>query len=112
MTERQKEEAHLKWCVGIIRNNIADYEEQVRIMSAEIKEMYEQYRDNDPEIFNQLSNTITMNENVKLALAKNERALKKPYFGRVDIVNEDAGDETLYIGKGGVMKDSLTVSYR
>lgn len=110
MTERQKEEAHLKWCVGIIRNNIADYEEQVRIMSAEIKEMYEQYRDNDPEIFTQLSNTITMNENVKLALAKNERALKKPYFGRVDIVNEDVGDETLYIGKGGVMKDSLTVA--
>lgn len=109
MTERQKEEAHLKQCIGIIRDNIADYEEQVRVMSADIKEMYEQYRDNDPEIFTQLSNTITMNENAKLALAKNERALKKAYFGRVDIVNEDAKDETLYIGKGGVMKDSLTV---
>lgn len=110
MTERQMEEAHLKECVKIIRDNIAFYEKEIRIMSAEIKAMYEQYRDYDPEMFTQLANTIVMNDNMKAALAKNERAFKKAYFGRVDIINEVSEPETFYIGKGGVMKDTYTIA--
>lgn len=86
-TERKVEEAHLAECIGIIKASIAVYEDEVNRMSGEIKEMYDQYRDNDPEIFTELSNTITMNENMKTALAKNLRALKKPYFGRIDVVD-------------------------
>lgn len=90
--EREVEEAHLAECLAVIKANIAVYEEDVKRMNAEIKQMYDQYRDDDPEIFTELSNTITMNENMKTALAKNLRALKKPYFGRIDVVELSGGD--------------------
>ncbi len=90
--EREAEEAHLADCLKVIKANIAVYEEDVKRMNAEIKQMYDQYRDDDPEIFTELSNTITMNENMKTALAKNLRALKKPYFGRIDVVELSGGD--------------------
>lgn len=108
-TERDREEAHLKECVGIIRRNIAAYEKEVAVMGEDIWDMYQRYHDNDSEIFTELSNTITMHDNIKLALAKNLRALKKAYFGRIDIKEEGRAEETLYIGKGGVMKDKTTI---
>ncbi|MBQ9119183.1 MAG: AAA family ATPase [Lachnospiraceae bacterium] len=78
-------------------------------MDADIKDMYERYRDDDPEIFTELSNTITMNEGMKTALAKNERALKKAYFGRIDVKDGDRDVETFYIGKGGVMNGTTEI---
>lgn len=108
-TERQKEERYLKDCVSIIKKNVEEYEKQIAIMSADIQDMYERYRHDDPEIFTELSNTITLNENMKTSLQKNLRALKKPYFGRIDIKDNDREEETFYIGKGGVMKDTTTI---
>lgn len=107
--EWKSEQKNLERCVQVIKNNIAFYEKEIAIMSADIKDMYERYRDNDPEIFVELSNTITMNENMKAFLKKNQRALKKPYFGRIDIVSENGKQEKFYLGKGGVMKDSTTI---
>lgn len=108
-TERLREEAHLKECVEIIRKNIAAYETDVAVMGEEIQDMYKRYHDNDPEIFTELSNTITMYENMRQALQKNLRALKKAYFGRIDIKEPGREEETFYIGKGGVMKDGITI---
>ena len=114
--KREYEEKYLAECISVIKKNIGMYEEETRRMSAEIKDMYERYRDDDPEIFTELSNTITMNENMKLALSKNMRALKKPYFGRIDIMELDEpggiptrSQETFYLGKGGVMKDTTHI---
>lgn len=109
VTERQLEEQHLEECIQVIKANIAAYEKDIVVMNADIKAMYESYHDNDPEIFTELSNTITMNDHMKAALAKNERALKKPYFGRIDILNETGKKEIFYLGKGGVMKDATTI---
>ncbi len=113
---REYEEKYLAECIRVIKKNIGIYEEETQRMSAEIKDMYERYRDDDPEIFTELSNTITMNENMKLALSKNMRALKKPYFGRIDITELDGSgglptrsQETFYLGKGGVMKDTTHI---
>lgn len=108
-TERQMEEQHLAECISIIKKNVENYEKEVAIMSADIQDMYERYRDDDPEIFTELSNTITMNENMKTSLSKNLRALKKPYFGRIDIQDHGREKEIFYIGKGGVMKDATTI---
>lgn len=108
-TDRMLEEQYLSECVDIIKKNIDAYQKDISAMSAEIKDMYERYRDDDPEIFTELSNTITMNENMKTALDKNLRALKKPYFGRIDIKEKERNEETFYIGKGGVMKDTTHI---
>ena len=107
--EWEKEQKNLDNCVQVIKDNIAFYEREIAVMSADIKEMYKRYHDNDPEIFVELSNTITMNENMKIFLHKNQRALKKPYFGRIDILSEKGKKEQFYLGKGGVMKDSTTI---
>lgn len=108
-TERLLEEQYLNQCIHVIKENIGRYQRDIDIMSADIQDMYERYRHDDPEIFTDLSNTITMNENMKTALAKNQRALKKPYFGRIDIKDQGLKAETFYIGKGGVMKDTTTI---
>ena len=108
-TERLLEEQYLKNCISIIKKNIDAYMKEIEIMNADIQDMYDRYRHDDPEIFTELSNTITMNENMKTALHKNQRALKKPYFGRIDIKDQGRSDETFYIGKGGVMKDTTTI---
>ncbi len=108
-TDRQQEEKHLQDCVQVIRKNIAAYEKDVAVMGEEIQDMYKRYHDNDPEIFTELSNTITMHDNMKQALQKNLRALKKAYFGRIDIKEDGRAPETFYIGKGGVMKDGTTI---
>ncbi|BBF43693.1 UvrD/Rep helicase family protein [Lachnospiraceae bacterium KM106-2] len=109
LTDRMQEEKHLKDCLGIIKANIDAYQKEIHTMSADIQDMYERYRDDDPEVFTELNNTITMNENMKTALSKNKRALKKPYFGRIDIQDGDREIETFYVGKGGVMKDTTHI---
>lgn len=107
--DRKWEEKHLEECKEIIRKNVESYENEIRVMSADIQEMYERYRSDDPEIFTELSNTITMHENWKLAFEKNRRALKKPYFGRIDVREGQREEETFYLGKCGVMKDATNI---
>lgn len=107
--EWEKEQQYLANCISVIQRNIETYEKDVAIMSADIQDMYQRYRDDDPELFLELSNTITMNESMKIALNKNMRALKKPYFGRVDIQEEGRKQETFYIGKGGVMHGTTNI---
>lgn len=108
-TERLREEKYLKDSICIIKKNIEFYEKEVSVMSEEIQDMYQRYHDDDPEIFTELSNKISMNDNMKIAWHKNLRALKKPYFGRIDIREEGREKETFYIGKGGVMKNNTTI---
>ncbi len=105
----KQEEQHLQECVDVIKRNIDAHMKDIGVMEQDIKEMYERYRDNDPEIFTELSNTITMNENMKTALAKNERALKKAYFGRIDVKDGERDVETFYVGKGGVMNGTTEI---
>lgn len=105
---RKLEEQHLEECLKVINQNIERYEAQTAKMSAEIQDMYERYHDNDPEIYTELSNTITMNESVKTALFKNKRAQQKPYFGRIDCTENNVS-ETLYIGKNGVMRNTTDI---
>lgn len=107
--ERFREETYLKDCVRVIRRNIESYEKEIKVMDAEIEDMYDRYRHDDPEIFTELSNTITMNNNMKTALNKNQKALKKSYFGRIDIQETGRAPETFYIGKGGVMDGTTKI---
>lgn len=69
-TERYKEEQYLKNCVQLIQKNVDSYQAQIKEMTDEIKEMYDRYRGGDEEVFTDLSNTITMNDNMKSSLKK------------------------------------------
>lgn len=105
-SDRNSEEAYLKVCESIIQKNIDMYLQQSKTMGEEIKELYDNYRSNNPELHNDLVISIAMKEQVDAALKRNEKALAKPYFGRVDYVDkEDEESYTLYLGKNGIVKD-------
>lgn len=105
-TDRKSEERYLEETMKVIDRNLAEYGSESRRMQAEIDEMLEHYHDNDVELWTLLNNTITLNDHMKRALARNEKAKSKPYFGRIIFRDETLGkEESLYIGKGGISRD-------
>ena len=103
---RQDEEAHLEKTLAVVRSNVESYGREVDKMQADIDEMLDHYHDNDAEVYIILNNTITLHDHMKRALARNEKALSKPYFGRIAFRDEELGkEEDLYIGRGGISRD-------
>lgn len=99
---RQEEETHLEGTLAVVKDNVANYGQEVARMKEDIDEMLTHYHDNDAEVYTILSNTVTMHDHMKWALERNERALDKPYFGRIIFRDETLGkEESIYIGKGG-----------
>ena len=105
--EWQREEKYLNQTRDIVKRNVENYESEIREMSDQIEEMLQHYHDNDVEVYTQMSNTVTMRDHMQSALKRNQRATKKPYFGRIDFLDETLQkEETLYIGRGGIAKDT------
>ena len=104
--DRRLEDEHLKSCLKVIQQNIDKYMQEFKDLSEETKELYDNYRSNNPELHNDLVIGLDMRSQVERTLKKNLLALKKPYFGRIDY-RED-GDKIsyrLYLGKNGVRKN-------
>jgi len=105
--EWQREEKYLNQTLDIVKRNVENYESEIREMSDQIEEMLQHYHDNDVEVYTQMSNTVTMRDHMQSALKRNQRATKKPYFGRIDFWDEMLQkEESLYIGRGGIAKDT------
>lgn len=105
--EWQQEEKYLNQTLDIVKRNVENYESEIREMSDQIEEMLQHYHDNDVEVYTQMSNTVTMRDHMQSALKRNQRATKKPYFGRIDFWDETLQkEEALYIGRGGIAKDT------
>ena len=108
-TSRQDEEKHLKKTLSVIHTNMDSYGTQVRQMREEIDVMLEHFHDDNPELINMLENTMTLHDHMARALYRNERALNKPYFGRIVFHdNAQKKQESLYIGRGGIAIDKTT----
>ena len=104
---RQEEEAYLDETLTVVRKNVEQYGQEVQKMSSDIDEMREHFRSNDVEMLTLLHNTITLRDHMKRAFLRNEKAQQKPYFGRIVFRDETAGkEESLYIGKGGISRDT------
>ena len=110
------EEKHLKKCLEIIGKNIHNYSDELAAISAETKELYDNYRSNNPELHNDLVVGLDLKSQIARLLSRNEAAYKKPYFGRIDYYEyEDKVNFTLYIGKNGIRKDrtgNLIIDWR
>lgn len=103
--EWEKEEAHLLSCEEVIESNIDVLTVQVRQMQEQTKEMYDNYRSDNPELHNQLVVGMDLQSQAEISLKKNLLAKDKPYFGRIDYTEHGEEKEfSLYIGKNGVMK--------
>lgn len=106
-TRRKDEEGYLRETLTVVRANMEKYGQEVSRMQADIDEMLAHYHDNDVEVLTLLNNTVTLHEHMKRALMRNEKAEKKPYFGRI-LFHDEALDkeESIYIGKGGISRDT------
>ncbi len=116
-SEWEKEEKKLEECLTVIRKNIEENTIKLKEIRAETKELYDNYRSDNPELHNELVIGLSMQSQIERTLNKNLAALKKPFFGRIDYVEQgkesDLADETqdpencsLYIGKNGIGKSS------
>lgn len=106
LSERQKEEDHLEQCVKIIQHNIDEYFQKYKELSAETKELYDNYRSSNPELHNDLVIGLDMKSMMERIMNRNLLALKKPYFGRIDYQETDDRESyCLYIGKNGIRKN-------
>lgn len=104
---RQDEETYLAKTLSIVQDNVANYGREVSRMQADIDEMLAHYHDNDTEVLTILNNTVTLHDHMKRALSRNEKAMNKPYFGRIIFRDENLHkEESIYIGKGGISKDT------
>jgi DNA helicase-2/ATP-dependent DNA helicase PcrA len=113
--EREKEEKHLQCCTTLIQKNIEEYTIQLKELSAETKELYDNYRSDNPELHNDLVIGLDLKSKLEWALNKNIAALKKPYFGRIDYLEAGDSEETcLYIGKKGIRrkKENIIIDWR
>lgn len=119
-----EEKKHLEECLSVIKKNIQFYEEKFNVNKAEIKELYDNYRSNNPELHSDLVMGLDWQTQLERTIRKNKLAVDKPYFGRIDYTEHDSKElpnnnlysvasETkvpeakfsLYIGKNGVAKD-------
>lgn len=106
-TSRQEEEAFLEQTLAVVNANLENYGAQVSRMREEIDDMLDHFHDDNPELINLLENSLTLHDQMKRALERNERARNKPYFGRIDFYDELLEkEECIYIGKGGISKDT------
>lgn len=119
-SEWEREEKYLKECVEIIRYNVETQTAELVQVRAETKEMYDNYRSDNPELHNDLVIGLSRQTDLERSLSKNLAALKKPFFGRIDYrelgmeVREGEEEEekkqfSLYIGKNGVSKSSTEI---
>lgn len=100
------ERNHLANTLELIQSNIDYYGEELQKITTETKELYDNYRSNNPELHNDLVIGLDMKSQIARFLHKNEMALKKPYFGRIDYI-EDGESFQLYIGKNGIRKNRV-----
>lgn len=104
-----KEEEHLEKCAAIIDMHIENYAAKVTALKSETKELYDNYRSDNPELHNELVTSLDWQNMLERSLKKNLLAKDKPFFGRIDYTEQETDlPFSLYIGKHGVMKDTAT----
>lgn len=128
----EAEKSHLQDCLNVIQRNIASYGNQLKETKAETKELYDNYRSGDSELHNELVIGLDWQNQLERTVYKNQLAVKKPYFGRIDYTEKEMQEGTikilhnglatggrkekegytdfrLYIGKNGIMKSPQEV---
>ncbi len=101
---------HFEYCQDIIRHNVRRYEAEYEEYHTQALELYKAINSGDVELYNQLMTTTSLEEHAASTLRKNQAALAKPYFGRIDYTDHSVErKETVYIGKNGVFKNRTEV---
>ena len=105
-TTREDEEKKLIRIQRIAEEKVESIKGVAAGLQDELKSLREVYDTEDKEGLAQWFNTDSRFQEVRNDLRRAERALKKPFFGRIDIVDEEnAKKETFYIGKSVIAEN-------
>lgn len=109
--EWQEEQRHFDRTMEMLRQNAAEYRAREKKLKQESDELYAAVtKGGETELYNQLAASLSILEHTRNTLRKNEAALQKPYFGRIDYEDlENHSAASLYIGKNGISKDQEVV---
>ena len=100
---RKEEEQKLSEVITIAERNLEQARHSVRVLTGELQEMLEDFNVNDKETQVFWNNTKASLQDAEEELLRAQKARKKPYFGRIDFIDEKTGmEEAYYIGRVGI----------
>ena len=103
---REAEEKQLARVIGIAEDNLRHTKEESARLAGEIHELLEAYGAKDVEALSMIDNMQVRYEEAKKSLERYKKARKKPYFGRIDLTDQQIGKkEVFYIGKVGITQN-------
>ncbi len=106
----KQELAHFEDCLSLIRKNVIKYEKEYDQRHKETTQLLKAMKSGDTELYNQAMTSASLEEHAANQLRKNKGALKQPYFGRIDYVEQSVkGEQVVYIGKNGIFRNQTDV---
>ena len=113
---REAEEQYLARTIGVAEQNLERNLAGEKKLADDLHDLMESYGPKDVEALSMLHNTQIIYEETKRDRERCERARKKPYFGRIDLYDEDLKkDEAFYIGRVGISEnitDKVVIDWR
>lgn len=110
MDQMYLEKEKLKTIIREIDKNIADYQAEKEAIDRDTKNLYDAYMEGNTEVYSELMVSLSLQEHITDTLNRNKNVRAKPYFGRVDYLDqEEHRPYSLYIGKHGINKDKTTI---
>ncbi len=109
--DRENEQRHFDETMAKLRANVTEYRNREARLKRESDELYGAVTTGgETELYNQLAASLSILEHTRNTLRKNEAALNRPYFGRIDYEDlEKNCFASLYIGKNGISQDQEVV---
>lgn len=108
--EWQEELLHLQKCLRIISENTSYYEQEYSNLHIKVQELHKAINSGDKELYNQLMTVSSLEDHAAAAFQKNQAALTKPYFGKINYLDiKRERNEVIYIGKNGIFKSKTEV---
>ena len=100
------EQSHFASVLAPSKENLSRYRQEEKSLSDELYTLLETYGAKDVEALSMINNIQVMYERAKHEAARAEKARQKPFFGRIDFIDEkNKSKDTIYIGKVGISRD-------
>lgn len=104
--DNQFEQTHFESILKLTAENLEKYKADEKRLSDELYTLLETYGAKDVEALSMIDNIQVLYERAQREAARAEKARSKPFFGRIDLIDENhGGEETIYIGKVGINRD-------
>ncbi len=109
-SEWQIEQKHFADCKAIIQKNILRYQSGYEELLEQSVLLHREVNSGNEELYDRLMTVNSLAEQAAASLRKNQSALEKPYFGRIDYKEgKSPQTEQVYIGKHGIFKNRTEV---